>query len=110
MTSSIDTYTVTDTGYDVHDADAYTIATRDEYALLHAVDDNSSGDDNQFVVTTYYCNDNGDVFKADSEIDDYSVGITAEEKADDLQHMAKHHLYDCEAHFGAEFTWSPVRR
>jgi hypothetical protein len=110
MDNDIDTVTATDTRYDVHDADAYTIATRDEYALVYAVDDNSTNDDTEFGVTTYYCHDNGDVYKASSETDDNPLARTAEDKAHNLQDMAGFNIYDAEAHYGAVFTMSPVRR
>jgi len=110
MEDMIDTTVVTDTAYDVHDADMFYIASRDEYALVYAVDDHSVGDDLEFRITTYYCNDNGDVYEADTEIDDWSVGITVEQRTRDLDWMATHELMNCEAHYGAEFTMSPVRR
>jgi hypothetical protein len=43
MQHNIDTAVVTETVFDVPDADMYLVARRDEHALIYAVDDHSDG-------------------------------------------------------------------
>jgi hypothetical protein len=98
----IDTAVVTETVFDVPDADMYLIARRDEHALIYAVDDHSDGKDNEFHTTVYYCHGMDDIDCVNQSVDRACWNVSLESKVRGYESRTWMEMYNVEDHYAEQ--------